>query len=1776
MPKVGGTRKSGETPSVGGKRPSGETPRVASAVSPPKPPPAPPSIPRPKPASTRPLIAPRISDETDETDDEDQRGNVVAPVAGEMLVGISDDDRTTLHKIPRELRRGEFDDDSHTLARRAREANPSILEAYTEEARAAIVAYSAALETEEEADRRGRLHFEIARISESALGDLNQASLHYGQALEATPSRLPVITGARRVMLARAEYAEALDLFDRELRVTADRSTKAALMFCKARVLENHLGRAKEARDVYASAGELVASDSVLLKAIEQTDWTLRDWTHLAEAYAQQANAVGSDAKHRAALVVRRARQLEVHSDDLDGAAQLYEEALDIDHRAPGAVESLKRLHYDRHRWRELIRVLETEGELAEDLALRTASRYRVGQIHANRLGNRKEAIASLEAATREAPEEPFVLHALARQYERAGSHRALVNTLTRLAESTLDPRARLGYLHRIGELCRDELHDDEAAVAAYEAALEIEPTYVPALRSLAPLYAGKQKWDLLVQMHEREAQATDEPGRRAVAHARAAEILERATRRVEAIAHHERALTLDPKLASSFRALMRLYSATSENHKLVELYERALTNIDRARRIEYLFAIGDLYRGPLDDPEQAEAAYRRILEVDPHHLGAVHALQRTAEQAARWRKLVEALELETRMISDKTEIVALLYRAGMVLADHLEVRNEAVARFKRVLELDPRHKQTLASLGRIHHAEGHWVDLVEVYRRELDICDPPSKVALLHKMGEVYSRFLANASKAAECFRKALALDPRHVPSSHALSQIFTDRGEWAELVALVQREQNDARDPKSEAVAAIRAGEIYEEHLGDGAQAEGAYARAAQLRPDDDSAAEALARVRTQLQRWQALAEDLEARASRTADPDRGVALRLRAAEVWFDRLSKVEPATVCYETILAAFPDHVGALLGLEPLYRESERWVELADIYARQVRVFSDPGAKAAALTERARVLELHDAGSLEDLTKCYAAILSLRPADRGVLEGLERLALRSDDPRVLAAVDEQLAEATSDAELKSAHLTRRAESMETSGQPQALDVYRRALRLDPDNLGAVRGLSRLAELIGHGPALIESAEAQARLARDPQDAAEHWARAGRVQLDQLDDRSAGVRAFEEALVLWPDHVDAAAQLIEVLGRDGEFEVLAERLGRAASEAKQPQRQHALWVEVSRLHARELANLGAALSALGKLVEAQPTNGAARYELGALLHSDRRFEEAVDELTSSLENVPGNEVAQQAHTLLASSHESLGDSARAHRHYEMALELAPEDHELLQRVVNLQMADGAYDKAVPTATRLVQVSRNDAERCRSLVLLARAKQKNDQLGDALGHLADAVLLEGPRGRAYAELRRMATEPEHWKRYVDALGAAIRRRPPSKELAPSLYLEMATVQGQRLQDSVAAMQSLVDGLRSCESKPPLRFALAKLFREASRYDDACEQYQYLLMEEVDHAEAWRGLSETYGALGWDRHQGMALASVAVLDAAQPGERALLRTWNPKTSALGAAVIHEEVLAELVVAREQQAAAAALIAAVSEGLSRVCPPDLSRHGVSARDKISTRSEHPFRSLVDRLALSFGVEEFDLYVHHVVDRPAVIENTPRPSLILPNWLGELPRSGQVFMVSHALHLLASGLYPIGLLGHRELEIVLAASARNASPSYTSQHASAEVLDDRLRLILRGLPRRRRRAFEAAAETYAQSRPLDMNTAVQWMQQTARRVALVVADDLVPSLATLARMEGLGASSGEELARHPVVADLMRVWISKPAMELRQRLGMLPPASHATPPPVRR
>jgi cellulose synthase operon protein C len=1746
LPKPGKSAKSEASPASKSAPP---VPRRSEAdAAPPRPPPPSTPVRGGRPSSRETAARPPAPVRPPAAAPSRSRGNTQAAVSG-------------IVEVDAELEHG-------TIAVPGRGAKPSntMRDVYAEDAAQAVGGYRALLEGEKDPKRAGRLHYEVARLCERMLGALEEAAAHYHKALELTPDHLATVVGARRLMLRRGEYDKALELYDREIRVTPDRARKAALMFAKARVLEDHLKKTSPARELYRQASELSESDPALLKALEQTDLAAESWDSLGTVYARVANAVGNDVRHRANLVAKRARLLEVYGHDSDGASELYEAARGIDPAAPGALDALKRLHYERKRWRELIRVLEHEAEAADDPVVRIMALYRVGQIQAEHIGNRREAIVALERASKLLPIQPVVLEALARLYEAEGQHQALAETLSRLVESTDDLHERLGYLHRIGEICRDQLGDDQAAIRAYEAALSIDPGYIPALRALAPMYAAAANWGALVQMHEAEVEATDDKARRATAHARAAEILERIDRKTESMAHHEHALALDPELESSFRALIRLYTSASEHHKLIELYERALDRVDAERRVEYLFAVGDIYRGPLADPAQAEYAYKRVLRERPKHLGAVHALQRTAEAAGRHKQLVEALDLEASMISDNKQVVTLLHRAGEILHEQMGDRNEAIRHFRKVLALEGHHVPTLASLGRIYHDGGLWADLIDIYERELHVtAEGAGAVALLHKMGEVHARFLADTDKAIESFRKALDLEPRHGPTVHALGRILREREQWEELVKLAELERDSFKDPGSRALASYRAGELYETRLELRLDAERCYSDALEMRPSFRPAADALVRVRSHLEHWKQLARDLESDAGTLADTGLAIGALLRAGEVWWDHLRNAEHATRCYEKVLDRDPDNLGALLSIEPHYRKLGAWQKLAQIYERQVLVSEDDGAKVAALRERARLYELHELGERDDLIDCYTAILAIRPDDALALAGLEQLALDAEDPRVLASVDARLANNATDPLLRAAYVTRQAECLEQAGNPQALALYREALRADPQNRAALRGMSRLAEVIGDGEAMIEAARGSAEIARDPDEAAEAWVRSGIVQVERMNDHAAAIQDFERALGLWPDHEEAAMRLGELMRDEGRFEALVEWLSRAANEAKNANRQSALWIEVAQLHADDLSNYGAALSVLQRLVKRQPKNAAALLELGGLLVSDRRYDEAIPVLRNGLSHAATERLQRKANILLATAFEGVEDVEQAFEHFEAALATAPTDRKLLRRMMELQLRSGMFAAASDLGVRLLETVREPKVRAEVLLSIAQARTGHGKHAEAIDALAEAVVLEGSGGRARTRVVEVAgSERELWSRYVDALRVHVRQHGVPETARAAFDHEIACVQLDRLEATGQGMQTLVDGLRTSLGDVGLRFELAKRLRAAKRLDDAVEQFQYLLMDDVVRVEGWRFLAQTFEEQNRPRERLMALAGLTVMEHASAGEIDEVKAWQPRTSALRHRAFEPATASDLFVARDQQAPIAALLSAISDGLGKLRPPDLGRWGVGSRDKIAPRSEHPLRGLVDHLAAVFGVEDIDVYLHRMHELGVGVENTSKPSLMIPLWAAELPRSQQVFLIARALVGIARGTYPLEFFNPRELTIVLAAAVRTTVPGFGERVASGDVLDEQAKLIARGVPRRKRKALEVAAETYARTRNVDVDTFVQCAQQTSRRIALVVADDLLAAVSVLRQVEKLTDQKGLALVNgSPIISDLLKVWVSRAAMALRVRGGLI-------------
>ena len=1622
------------------------------------------------------------------------------------------------------------------------------------------------------APRAGRLHFEIARLQDSALGDLARAGEHYQSAHRLLPDHLPSILGARRALLQAGQFSAALPLFDAELRATSNAAKKALVSLEKARVLDEKLGLKREARDAYEAALELDETNPSALRAVERAALAAKAWDALERTYQRAAQVLTSDARHRAAVLSERARLFEAHKRDNHTATELYQAAFEADPGAPSAILALKRLHTAHQRHHDLITVLEREAVLSADPAVRALSLYRVARLYADRIGNLESAADALERALTHAPDETMILEELARVYELSRRHGDLARILESIAGKLEASTERVGIYHRLAQIYEDKLKDEARAIQWFERALLAERGYVPAIQALAKLYTQRKQWQELVRVHTGEAEATNDPARRAAAYSRIAQIYESELKLVDqAVQHHARALGVLPGYAPSFKALTRLYTQAQRFPELAELYERAVDGAaDDETKITYLFKVGRLYEDALEAPAQALTAYRRILDVDPQHLGAIHALQRAAERAGRFKDLVQALELEAQKTPDKRQRLAILHRAGEVSEVELGDDDAALALFRKIYDLDRTYAPALASLGRLHHRAGRYEDLLETYQAELRISGKnPQSAALLFKMGELYEERIGRDEDAIISYRKAIEMDPFNQQALHALGRKLAERSRFDEYVKLLELELSSLKDPSQRARTSFRLGEVYEYRLKSPEKALSAYEVALGAEPDFRPARDGRLRLLTDARDFKRLVDELAREAETAKDPKLAVLALLREGEVWRDELADPVRAISCFEAVLLRDPGHVDALLALEPLYAERGAWDLLCQVLSSEARVFNDPGARVGALRELARVQEEFAGASPEQVQNSYFAILQLLPTDLAALRALEQRALREGDKKLLSHIDAKLGAMVEEPQLIALYHTRLAEALEELGDASALETFRSALRHDPESIAAARGLSRIAER-GQIPELLEeAAESEARIGLEVGVAARLLIKAANCRTDRGDVVGA-VHSLSRALEINPEHEGAAARVRELLLARGEIDRLIALFTQAASSAKKPERVANIWVSVAELYADMKNDVPAGLAALHRAKTLVPGHVPTSMKLADLYTRDGQWAEAVERLSQVIGQGPADEILVEAHVRLAAVlDEHLGDPGRALSNLNAALARDPNHRAALGRLLSLQRRQKQLDEAAETARRLVKVSPELNARVAALVEVGRLERVRGQAAAGIQAYEQAVALVGVDGAAATEFRELiASEGRkgiaNYGRYVAALSRFVEDAPStSPALIPS-YLEISRVLSDDMGELEQAVQALTRGLGKIGERVELQAELATRLLRAGQFAPALAASRRVLETDVMRPSAWRELSEGFKGLGRVAEATLALAPLLAINAANDLERATLSARAPRTAA-GHAGSFDTSQLQAIAALPADDAASGLLAQIAEGLGKIHPPELERFGVSTRDRISAKSGHPLRALADRVANLFGVEEFDLYLYRAPGGTIDVEFSDPVSVLVPSGFAQLSEGEQVFLLARVMANISRSLHAIDKLSADALAVLLAAAARTVDSSFAAGLADEEFLNNHARRVSRSLPWLGRGAVEEAARAYIAAPRLDP---VEWLFRArlgAQRAALIVADDLPGSIGLLRRTEGdLSALTGPTLAQGMrAVHDLLRFWVSDSALAARRKLGTL-------------
>ncbi len=896
-----------------------------------------------------------------------------------------------------------------------------------------------------------------------------------------------------------------------------------------------------------------------------------------------------------------------------------------------------------------LARVLRDRGETADWILAQLA----LAQHLADR--QPEEAAARLREVLKASPRNRIALEQLRDLYGRLGEQAGLEEVLKRLTGVYTDRQTLKNTYLRLARHLMDREGELAEARLYLEKVLRLDPTELEALNTLGESYV-----------------LSDEP-------LRALKAFGSAARAAEAAGHERQAATLLYRVAHLWRdelgdtgqALLTCRRALGlwqpdddptvqlEHAEVLEFAARLCEERERLEEAtDYWMETIPLLE-KLAERARSRAASSRVEPTRAGPFGADTPQANPQDDALR----EQADTLHQRLVHAHEELATLYQRRD---------RPEAAAtHLRRVIELEPEHRDAPARLEAFYRQAGRPEQLIELYQDLVTrVGDPARRVELHRKMAEIY-QMLHLVDDAADHLERAVDIDPSADEPRRQLIEILRADARHEKLRASLERMLKRVRDPQVRWELSVALGDVLFEDLEEYQNATRAYFEAMQLRSTDREGMSKLARSLEKLVERDGLNVPAPA-GSGTVD---------RLLERVLVKLGEMEtsPAdqTDIYER-LAALRDERGDAAGANEARR-------LADEAREHV-------GRAQAADVDARLDELLDDMDVDDILATdelpRAGFTLPKPHVSAPAQAADEDVDQVVDEDCLSGFRERYRALFTDA--GNQHATRQvprpdalaeASAPSTSDQDEADTTSAHTLRERIDEARAADNPVRLADALA---ALIGAHEAGEL--DEPLDHAEFMRLSmelGEVYYFDLEDAHGARSHLERVRDGDPDGLGAKPTVLTTLEAiyeesgavDERIRILKARLDKADSE------EMALTYRllIAQLVWDERNDADAAREWLGQVIDLDSQNEAAHRLLGQIARDEQDYETAARHLRTVLKVAGGGldavEMERELANLLLNE---LDRPEEAKKHFENVLDAAPGDSLALEGVKQCQAA------------------------------------------------------------------------------------------------------------------------------------------------------------------------------------------------------------------------------------------------------------------------------------------------------------------------------------------------------------------------------------------------------------------------------------------------------------------------------------------------------------------
>lgn len=1347
------------------------------------------------------------------------------------------------------------------------------------------------------------LYLRLGQTYEERLAQLDDAIRAFRRIFDELETVNEQAIGAlERIYTSKGAWTNLKVVLDRELENAMGDSQEADIRSKIAHLLADRLNDVQGAVETWKRVLDLRGEDPEALGALSNLYERVGQWAELCDVLERHYDIATDDAS-RVAVLLRRAKLFHEQLGRDDSALEDYNRVLDIDYANLEALYAIAAIWRNRNDPQEIVGALHQTVDRAREVlpAENLVALFReLGTTYQHVLGQAYDAIESWRKLLDVDPRDFEAMAALENLLRAEERWVEVIDVKMGRASAYETPADKVREYLEVASIWENQVGEKDKGTLAYEKILELDPTHDQGFFALEELHGAAQRSEPLIELFLARLETREDVHEKTDILRKVARVFEeQLDDRPQAFDALLTAFEMDFADMDTVRYLERMAQATNRWPELVKTVNGWLqAQTVPMEKITLCLRLAKWYAEDLGHPEYSQPYYQQILALDPNNVAVLRQMANFFKKTGQWQQqghtLMSALNVAVTDV-DRKEILTEL---GEDLEKHMGEVEQGLSHYKRALDVDALHLPALEALERIYTERDLPNELVEVLlRKARAVTDPETIAAVKLRTGGLYESTLGLIDKAGAVYREVLEVDGSNLLAMRGLERVYTSTQQWPDLVKVLEMQLDVVTTERERIDVLIKIAKLQEEQFLKPDLSAVRLEQVVEIDPTHEPALESLERCYRRLRQWHDLINTYDRHINATLQRQKKSELWSHTAKVYAEEIEDLDRAIDAYLNIVDLDDANIPALDALAKLYEKQDDPAKAIEFMTRVADLTADGRQRVEMYFRIGKQLD-EKLGDRVQAQERFEMALDLDPSHVPTLAALRVIAIDAADwDRAARYLDQE--QMNTEAPRAKARLLVELGKLrdEMLGEHDlAVQAYEAALQSDADNEDAAMPLLNeyvtterwsqaepLAEMLVKKSAKRERTE-QHRLQRTfgkvlermGKDEASLKAYQAAHHLDLTDQET--IRGLADVSFKLSDWASALTNYQKVLTSIDEAETEERatvyfKLGcikQAQGQAKQAINnfEKALGVEPS-----HVPTLQAMVSVYEGLKDWKQVCHYKRQILDGIMDGGERFK---------LLNDIGDIWVERENNL-----------PKGVEALEEALDLEPQNHVLLHKLLQLYQKSGQWERMVDCLQRIADLEPQPDRRSRYLYTMAQIYR--DKLEDqlrAVDLFNEALDLNPGFLEAFERINKILTALKEWKQLERAYRKMLHRvaGKGNTDLEYSLWHALGLIYRDRLGDQTAAIETFRMASRLKPDDVTEHLILAELYEQGEQFDQAISEFQAMLKLDPMKIDPYKRLYRLYlDSKQYDPAWCIA-AALAFLRKAEPEEQQYFEDYKPQ----------------------------------------------------------------------------------------------------------------------------------------------------------------------------------------------------------------------------------------------------------------------------------------------